>query len=382
MSQTLPSADAERFTIDARDGRSYEFIVEQGRLATESSGKFSDASRALHTHPDGSVSSFSWNEFEDRVQVASISLQPGMRNSGVGFELYQRLAQRAIGQGKAFVSDSTVSSEALKIYPKLAALGYQVEYAPERDVVAFDHTPRDENDTTRPPGSQQLIGRDERPIARVIGKLDVPQHGAEPEYLRRLLEKPKAAPKLAEQAPPLPLSPALPPAPAAKDWLVALHGEPARKTEKELRDLIALDRVNAATLSRPAEGPGEWAPAGFQPELLGFIQRAKTPQWHIARSDPANPGSKKSFGPYTEQEVCKYAAQGLVKETDLAWAPGMPAWEPVASGRAGELARLGQDNAQAFAPALNLASKLDQRRQELGQEPNAPRPEASRGPRS
>lgn len=378
------SAPPERLSITARDGSVYEFFIEPGRLASESSGKFSDATTARHTHPDGSVSSFSWNEFDDRFQIASISLRPQMRGAGVGLELYRHLAERAVSAGKRFESDSTVSSEALKIYPRLEAMGYQVRYADDQNVAAFDHQQRDENDTSRPPGSQQFLGRDERPIAVVVGRSDGSSPDR-PQYLQRLLDKPAADSSMSlagASPPPLPQTPAPRPEPAGQDWWVALAGEPERKTIAQLRELLALDRLGSNTLARPAETPGEWAPAGFHPELLGLIQRAKAPSWHIARAaDPANPNAQRSFGPYTEQEICKYAARGLIKASDSAWAPGMSAWAPIDSTRAGELARLGRENAQAFSEPVDLAGSLAARRQALQSAPAEPRQSPGAGPR-
>jgi hypothetical protein len=376
------TSEAERFTITARNGQSYDFVVQPGQISDESTGKYAHATLASHTHPDGSVSSFYWNEFQDRFQVASITLQPEMRNSGVGLALYERLADRAVSSGKALASDSTVSSEALKIYPKLAALGYDVRYANESDAVAIDHQPRDENDTSRPPGSQQFIGRDERPIAVLVARGAAPA-GSEPDYIKRLIQK-KPQPSPAADAPP-PLPPLPPTAPAVikpleREWLVALNDEPTPQSESQIKQLIALGRLDLNSLSRPKEGPGMWAPLGMQPELLSFIQQLKTPQWHVARPDPSNPNATRSFGPYSGQDLCKYAAEGLIKDTDQAWAPGMSAWEPVGKTRAGELVRLGIENGQSFTAPVDLSEKLAQRRQAAAT-PAAPKPAAPAGPR-
>ncbi|MEJ6003800.1 hypothetical protein [Paucibacter soli] len=162
----------DAIAVVGRDGRRHVFEIQRGSIARAGSKKFEHVTTAQCIHANGSRSQFAWNEFENHLQVASISLSPDERRNGLGLSLYREVLKEALAKGKSLHSDSTVSSESLKLYVRLSELGFDVQYAAANDVAAFDFTPRDENDTNRPVGSKQFLGRDEQPIARVVGIRD------------------------------------------------------------------------------------------------------------------------------------------------------------------------------------------------------------------
>lgn len=176
------------FNIQSKTGEIYSFTIERGGIANDESGKLDKASCAFLDHADGTSSQFYWNEYEGHYQVASVAVSQALRNQGIGVSIYKALIDEALSKGKSFHSDCTVSSEALKIYPKLAKQGFDVHYAPDEEVAISQ--PAEEATPSRPKGSQQFI-RDKQPVAWITGKHSNNKE-IEPNYIKALTaEKPE-----------------------------------------------------------------------------------------------------------------------------------------------------------------------------------------------
>lgn len=414
--QEIDYTKNSEIAIKAKDGRVIQFHLQRGSIVDGSTGKFSKTTRATHVHPNGKVSAFEWSESESQLQISGASLKEELRNNGLGLALYQIVADEAIAKGKGLASDSSVSSEALKIYPKLAAMGYKVEYADEGNVVGVANE-AEEGFSTRPVGSVQIIGRDERPVARILGRGE-PDASGLPEHLKKIVAlgdparaaKAKAdeekrlaasaatpsfqaaipaaatlhptspapwapsapAPQFGEQprpaAPPLPANNAQPAAmglvPQEQMWLVDVEGVPHSVTASQLKSAALRGRFDAETLVRPADNSEMWLPAGQNLHFASVLAEVNAPKWHVSSMANLAPGQERSTkGPLSDRDICRMGAEGSLTPLDVAWKPGMENWAPVGLSDAAKLQELGQSNPQAFLPELNMAQKLAARRE-------------------
>ena len=65
------------------------------------------------------------------VQKSEIGKE--FRGKGIGFSLYQKAVDEALNLGKVFVSDSSISASALKVYKRLEQRGYDVRFSPLKE---------------------------------------------------------------------------------------------------------------------------------------------------------------------------------------------------------------------------------------------------------
>lgn len=149
------------------------------KAATDASG--ASATVGLH-----------YTEHPDVFTVDGSFLPDELRGKGVGYNLYKRLANKAIAAGKPLISDYNISESALRTYKKLEKDGYNVEYAKGLH----------EGTEEAYPGSY-IPGEDDSFTVRVTGK-----------KARERAPKPEA---LAPEAPAPTPAPALPPTEARVD---------------------------------------------------------------------------------------------------------------------------------------------------------------------
>lgn len=402
--------------ILAEDGKHIRFHLQRGSIVDGEHGRFSKSTRATHIHEDGSTSSFEWTESDDHIQITRSDLKGSIRDKGVELTLTRLVAEEAIAKGKNLGSDSVLYSQDLAIYPKLAAMGYRVEYVDEDNVIGALHGP-DEGYSSRQAGTVQMIARDEKPVARILGRGE-PDNSGLPEHLKKMValgdparaakakadeEKRLAAsaatpsfqaaipaaatlhpttpapwapsapePQFGEQpravTPQLPVNNAQPAAmglvPQEQMWLVDVEGVPHSVTASQLKSAALRGRFDAETLVRPADNSEMWLPAGQNPHFASVLAEVNAPKWHVSSMANLAPGQERSTkGPLSDRDICRMGAEGSLTPMDVAWKLGMENWAPVGLSDAAKLQELGQSNPQAFLPEPNMAQKLAARRE-------------------